>query len=600
MENKLNFLSILVAAALLLFASCNGDETPDAENSAPTVANSIANVNLDAGFGTNSINVSNVFTDADNDQLTITASSSNENVVTVAVNGNNLTITEVGAGSATITVTANDGNEGTVSTTFTVTVNATPMNGIPSVANAIADQELSEGFGSIQINIANVFTDPDGDVLTYSATSGDEGVVTVSLNGTILTITEVGIGTSNITIIAEDGNGGSVVENFDVTVSSTTGAATITFGSNGGTSIDINSWSPLTSVDGYVLVISDNSDIADRTNGEEPLFSTTYVGTGEQVIYKGTSIETLEITLLQDQTTYYFKVFPYIGNFVFDNSREEQESMTTSCSTTSTTESEVCFEINGDLRIISSNQLADHPTGNFPNADPTAIQVTRELDLTPALTGNIIYVFDETGPPTPSNDNFWQFGIATNGVEFHPMGLKPWTNPDDGEENWAWQAKVAFEGETDVDQYGAHVTSQGNYHYHGDITGLADEDGSRHSLLYGFAGDGFPIYYKFGYTISDDPSSAIKELKSSYKLKSGSRTGTGTAGKDYPDGTHDGTYIQDYEYEEGLGDLDECNGRSGITPEFPDGTYYYVITTDFPVTPNCFKGTPDDDWKIGK
>ena len=28
----------------------------------------------------------------------------------------------------------------------------------------------------------------------------------------------------------------------------------------------------------------------------------------------------------------------------------------------------------------------------------------------------------------------------------------------------------------------------------------------------------------------------------------------------------------------GLGDLDECNGRFGSTPEYPQGTYYYVST----------------------
>jgi len=210
-------------------------------------------------------------------------------------------------------------------------------------------------------------------------------------------------------------------------------------------------------------------------------------------------------------------------------------------------------------------------------------------------------VYDETGGPTPSNDKFYQFGVAVNGIEFHPMGLKPWTHPDTQEENWRWQAKVTEENETGLDAYGAHVTSAGNYHYHGDIVALADEeDGTRHSLIYGFAADGFPIYYKYGYTDENDASSTIKELKSSYQLKSGSRTDTGVAGEDYPDGTHDGTYIQDFEFVDGLGDLDECNGRTGITPEYPNGTYYYVITADFPVTPNCFVGTPDDAWKIGK
>lgn len=84
---------------------------------------------------------------------------------------------------------------------------------------------------------------------------------------------------------------------------------------------------------------------------------------------------------------------------------------------------------------------------------------------------------------------------------------------------------------------------------------------------------------------------------SSYQLKSGTRSGSGTAEEDYPDRNHD-AHIQDFEYVENLGDLDECNG-TGVTQEFPNGTYYYVITSDFPITPNCFKGTPDEDWQIG-
>ena len=51
-----------------------------------------------------------------------------------------------------------------------------------------------------------------------------------------------------------------------------------------------------------------------------------------------------------------------------------------------------------------------------------------------------------------------------------------------------------------------------------------------------------------------------------------------------------GAFTQDYEYIEGLGDLDECNGRFGATPEFPDGIYYYVVTDDFPFFTRCLKG----------
>ncbi|MEO1050230.1 MAG: YHYH protein [Bacteroidota bacterium] len=476
-----------------------------------------------------------------------------------------------------------------------------PQNTAPVVANAIGEVNLEEGFGTSMVSLANVFSDAETTNLTLTATSANTSVVTVSISGTTLQLTEAGVGTSNITVTANDGDGGTVNDQFLVTVTESMPpppSVDISFGTNTGNSIAINQWTDLNSADGYVIVMSDANSISNLTNGDDPASSTSYVGTGEQVIYNGTSVSALDITLLTDQETYYFKVFPYTGNFVYDNDQSVEESTTLSCATTSTTQSQVCFSIDEELRIISSNQFPSHSVGNFPNADPTAIEITRELDLTPAIASNVTFVFNETGPPTPSNRNFWQFGIAVNGVEFHPMGLKPWTNPSNGEENWEWQEQVTEQGQTNLDAFGAHVTSQGNYHYHGDIVALASqEDGSRHSLIYGFAGDGFPIYYKYGYTDPNDPTSPIKELLSSHRLKSGMRLGDGMSA---PDGAFDGTYIQDFEFVMGQGDLDECNGRTGVTPEYPNGTYYYVLTSDFPIVPNCFAGTPDEDWLIGK
>ena len=51
-----------------------------------------------------------------------------------------------------------------------------------------------------------------------------------------------------------------------------------------------------------------------------------------------------------------------------------------------------------------------------------------------------------------------------------------------------------------------------------------------------------------------------------------------------------GAFTQDFQYVEGSGDLDECNGRIGVTPEFPDGIYYYVVTDDFPYFSRSLKG----------
>ncbi len=40
----------------------------------------------------------------------------------------------------------------------------------------------------------------------------------------------------------------------------------------------------------------------------------------------------------------------------------------------------------------------------------------------------------------------------------------------------------------------------------------------------------------------------------------------------------------------GSGDLDECNGRTGVTPEFPNGIYHYYATDTYPFLQRCVKG----------
>lgn len=45
-----------------------------------------------------------------------------------------------------------------------------------------------------------------------------------------------------------------------------------------------------------------------------------------------------------------------------------------------------------------------------------------------------------------------------------------------------------------------------------------------------------------------------------------------------------------YAYAEIPNDLDQCNGRTAATDEYPDGIYHYVGTTDSPNVPPCRKG----------
>ncbi len=97
-----------------------------------------------------------------------------------------------------------------------------------------------------------------------------------------------------------------------------------------------------------------------------------------------------------------------------------------------------------------------------------------------------------------------------------------------------------------------------------------------HSKIIGWAYDGNPIYGKYAYSSRFNTSSNVVEMTSSWKLKT-SRVGGPTTSQ-YPLGT----FIEDYEYVRTYGTLDEYNGRYCITPEFPNGTYAYFVTDEFP------------------
>lgn len=177
------------------------------------VDNDIADILTNEGFGTIDVDLSNVFVDADSDPLTYNPASSNQMVVTSSVVTNTLTLTEVGTGSSVISVAATDGSN-TAFANFNIRVNA-----IPQVANPIADQSFENAFASATIDISNVFTDADvSDVLTYSIANSDNNVVTASLLDGIITLTEVGPGTTTVTVTVEDGFGGQISDDFTVFV----------------------------------------------------------------------------------------------------------------------------------------------------------------------------------------------------------------------------------------------------------------------------------------------------------------------------------------------------------------------------------------------
>lgn len=243
--------------------------------------------------------------------------------------------------------------------------------------------------------------------------------------------------------------------------------------------------------------------------------------------------------------------------------------------------------LHGHLHV-ASNGIPKHSVGRFPNqGNPHAIRPQRyDFELPenpkPAEKSTSIYFANRFGPPN------MPFGVAVNGVLFDPGTAEFWKGNRSG--GWNYEA-LGGAVPLGIDENFAHVQPQGAYHYHGIPDQLLKElgfDSTKHSPLVGWATDGFPLYCMYAYVDPKDPKSEIVPLRSSFRLKEGDRPG----GESSPGGKYDGTFFEDYDYATGSGDLDECNARFCKTPEFPDGTYAYFLTAQWPVIPRAFKGLP--------
>ena len=185
-------------------------------NSAPTTVGTIPaqTVAVDGTAGT--VDVSSYFSDADgNHSLSYSAASSDTSKATASVSGSTVTITAVAAGSATITVTATDTANATATQDISVTV---VSNRAPVRTSTIPTQTVSLTASAVTVDLGNYFSDPDGNPLTYSATSSNTSRATVSVSGATLTITGVATGWTTITVNATDTSNAGIQHTFSVSV----------------------------------------------------------------------------------------------------------------------------------------------------------------------------------------------------------------------------------------------------------------------------------------------------------------------------------------------------------------------------------------------
>jgi hypothetical protein len=188
--------------------------------------------------------------------------------------------------------------------------------------------------------------------------------------------------------------------------------------------------------------------------------------------------------------------------------------------------------VNGDARVLSTNNLPDHTTGTFPVEPGTQ---AAEIDPNPNSIGEQSFTLELPANPTLADEPQClggEAGMLLTGVVLN--------NAVDAElrDAVAWEVQDACDG---------HPHGGGVYHYHSVTDCAIDDAGGDHSDLVGYALDGFGIY--------------------------------GHSGENGETLTN--------------ADLDECHGHTheidwdGATIEM----YHYHATYEFPYTVGCFRGS---------
>jgi subtilisin family serine protease len=158
------------------------------------------------------IKLDSVFFDLDGPTLTYLANSTNSAIASSSLTGNLLTITGNSIGEVVMNSSAKDPFGAQVATTFKIKVYT---NTAPFVSQQIANQAIRID-KTLDINLAQIFSDPEGQLLAFSGLS--TSVATMTFIGSVLRITPKAIGATTLSIKATDSFGETVSIQFLLTV----------------------------------------------------------------------------------------------------------------------------------------------------------------------------------------------------------------------------------------------------------------------------------------------------------------------------------------------------------------------------------------------
>ena len=198
-------------------------------NRAPVSQGAIPGVTIAERGNPRNVDVSSYFSDPDNNSLTYRVSSSHPSKATVDVSGSVVTITPLAQGSVLVLVTASDPSNLTATQVIAVTVSP-GANRAPVAVGSIPGVTIAERGNPRNVDVSSYFSDPDNNSLTYRAFSSHPSQATVSVLGSVVTITPAAQGTPIVTVSASDGSL-TATQTITVTVSSGANRAPVAQGS---------------------------------------------------------------------------------------------------------------------------------------------------------------------------------------------------------------------------------------------------------------------------------------------------------------------------------------------------------------------------------
>ena len=185
-------------------------------NSPPEVVSEIQSQTLDTTTPLE-IDISGVFTDDDDgaDSLTVSASTIGDGAhrATVAITELTLTITGVEAGDATIELTATDPYGAKATTTFTATVESSSASLVSTL-----DQFTLDRSAPLEVDLKDLLQPTNQDVRSIVANADDSAIVDVVIEGSMLLIKGVNVGSTTITLAGSGDHHNAPQYQFPVTV----------------------------------------------------------------------------------------------------------------------------------------------------------------------------------------------------------------------------------------------------------------------------------------------------------------------------------------------------------------------------------------------